>query len=42
MFKAFMCAAPMAFAKKKWWCEDDHDKDWEVFMPAIKGFNDKR
>ena len=41
MFKAFMVGAPMMFAEKKWWYEDDQDKDWEIFLPVIQSFNEK-
>jgi len=42
MFKAFCAGAAMVFAEKRWWYEDNRDKDWEIFMPVIESFNEKR
>jgi Transposase IS4 len=41
-FLAFQCAAPYAFAPKQYWFQDRNEKPWDIFMPALDNFNDKR
>ena len=41
-FKAFCSAAPFAWAEEKYWYEDSRDVPWEVFLPCLDSFNEKR
>jgi hypothetical protein len=39
---AFCSAAPYAWADEKYWYLPDHDTPWEMFLPCIFSFNDRR
>jgi len=41
-FKAFCSAAPFCWADERYWYEDVRDVPWEVFLPCLSGFNNKR
>jgi len=41
-FKAFLVAAPIAFAPKELWYEAKKDIPWAFFSPVVKGLNEKR
>lgn len=41
-FKAFQSAAPYAWCDKKCWFIDKRDKPWDVFMPCLSQYNEKR
>ena len=41
-FKAFCSAAPYAWCDKQFWYEDKRDKTWDIFLPMLNSFNDKR
>ena len=40
--KCFISAAPFIWADKEWWYADKRDLDWEVFMPTMDKWNNKR
>lgn len=42
MFKAFQSGAALMFCDKKWWYEDYRDRDWDIIMPCITSYNQKR
>ena len=42
MFKAFQSAAPYCFAEKNYWYLDKRDQPWEIFLPYLNSYNDKR
>ena len=42
IFKAFQCAAPYAFCEKEHWFIPDRDKSWDIFIPALEKYNDRR
>jgi hypothetical protein len=42
MFKAFQSGAALMFCDKKWWFEDVRDRDWDIAMPCIASYNEKR
>jgi hypothetical protein len=41
-FKAFCSAAPYAWADERYWYEDSRDVPWDVFLPCLDSFNEKR
>jgi len=41
-FKAFQSAAPYCFCDKKYWYIDKRDRPWDIFMPCLNSYNDKR
>jgi hypothetical protein len=41
-FKAFMSGDALMFCDRKVWFEDNRDKGWEIFMPCLRSFNQKR
>jgi hypothetical protein len=41
-FKAFCSTAPFCWFQEKYWYEDVHDVPWNVFLPCLATFNDKR
>jgi hypothetical protein len=41
-FKAFCSAAPFCWSEEKYWYEDVRDVPWDVFLPCLANFNDKR
>ena len=42
VFKAFQSAAPYCFSKERYWYMDSKDKPWDIFLPCLKSFNDRR
>jgi hypothetical protein len=42
IFKAFQYGAALMFCDKRWWYEDIRDRDWDIIMPCIASYNDKR
>jgi hypothetical protein len=42
LFKAFQSGAALMFCDKKWWFEDVRDRDWDIIMPCIASYNQKR
>ncbi|MGL5936847.1 MAG: hypothetical protein ACRCZI_14630, partial [Cetobacterium sp.] len=42
MFKAWQVAAPLMWSDKKFWYEESRNKTWDLFLPVIKAYNDKR
>ena len=42
VFKAFTCAAAFVFTNRKWWYADKRDRDWDIFIPVLESFNEKR
>ena len=40
--KAFLSAAPYMWADKKHWYQQYSEEQWEVFIPMLQDFNDKR
>jgi hypothetical protein len=41
-FKAFASAAPFCWSPEQYWYEDTRDVPWEVFLPSLAGYNNKR
>ena len=41
-FKAFQHAAPYCFCDKQYWYIDRQDRPWEIFLPCLNSFNDRR
>jgi len=41
-FKCFKAVCAFMWCDKKWWCEAKRDKHWEVFLPCLESFNNKR
>ena len=41
-FKAFCSAAPYCWSAEQYWYEDTRDIPWDVFLPCLAGFNEKR
>ncbi len=41
-FKAFCSAAPFCWSNERYWYEDSRDVPWDVFLPCLSSFNDKR
>jgi hypothetical protein len=41
-FKAFCSAAPFCWSEERYWYEDVRDVPWDVFLPCLVNFNDKR
>ena len=41
-FKCFASAAPYCWADKKDWFLDKRDTPWEVFLPCLASFNERR
>ena len=42
VFKCFCSAAPYLWAKKDYWFMDKRDKTWDIFIPCLQDFNEKR
>lgn len=42
LFKCFVSAAPFAWVKKEHWFVDKRDMGWDIFLPCLTSFNDKR
>jgi hypothetical protein len=42
MFKAFKSAAHFFWASKEYWFTDPHDLTWDVFLPCLSKFNERR
>ena len=42
VFKAWQNAAAYMFADKKYWYQDRRNMNWDVFLPVLDGFNNKR
>ena len=42
LFKCFISAAPFAWAKKEHWFVDKRDMGWDIILPCLTSFNDKR
>ncbi len=41
-FKASGSAAPFCWSDEQYWYKDVRDVPWEVFLPCLASFNDKR
>jgi hypothetical protein len=41
-FKCFCSAAPYCWSNERYWYEDSRDVPWDVFLPCLSCFNDKR
>ena len=41
-FKCFASAAPFCWADRKNWYTDKRDMPWEVFLPCLSSFNERR
>jgi hypothetical protein len=41
-FKAFEAAAPYCWCEKKCWYVDKRDRPWDIFLPCLNKFNEKR
>jgi len=41
-FKAFQAAAPFCWCEEKYWYSARDDLPWDVFMPCLQQFNEKR
>ena len=41
-FKAFQSAAPYCFCEQKYWYHDRRDRLWDVFLPCLNSFNQRR
>ncbi len=41
-FKAFASAAPFCWSPEQYWYEESRDVPWDVFLPCLKGYNEKR
>ena len=41
-FKCFMAGAPYLFCEEKYWFLDKRDRPWEIFLPCVKNYNEKR
>ena len=41
-FKAFQSAAPYCFCDKKFWYVDKRDRPWDIFLPCLNSYNEKR
>jgi hypothetical protein len=41
-FKAFQSAAPYCFCDKKYWHIDKRDRPWDIFLPCLNSYNEKR
>ena len=41
-FKAFQSGAALMFCEEEHWYVEKRDRPWDIFMPALQGFNDKR
>ena len=41
-FKAFMAAAPYCWCDEKYWYIDKRDRPWDIFLPIVTEFNNKR
>jgi hypothetical protein len=42
VFKAFLSAAPYCWCDKKHWYKPRDEKLWEIFLPCLDSFNEKR
>jgi Transposase IS4 len=42
MFKAWQAAAPLMWSHRKFWYEESRNKTWELFLPVVKAYNEKR
>ena len=41
-FKAFQSAAAFCFAEKKYWYIDKRDRPWDIFLPCLQNYNERR
>lgn len=41
-FKCFKAAAPYAFCDKSEWFKEKRDKSWDIFLPALSSYNERR
>ena len=41
-FKVFQSAAPYCFCDKKYWYVDKRDRPWDIFLPCLNSYNEKR
>ncbi len=41
-FKCFCSATPYCWSPEKYWYEEPRDVPWDVFLPCLASFNDKR
>ena len=41
-FKAFASVAAFCWSPEQYWNEDTRDVPWDVFLPCLAGYNDKR
>ena len=41
-FKCFMAGAPYLFCEEKHWCIDKRDRPWDIFLPCMNNYNEKR
>jgi hypothetical protein len=41
-FKAFCSAAPFCWSPEKYWYEDTRDVPWDIFLPCLASFIDRR
>ena len=42
VFKVFQHVAPYCFCHEKYWYLEDRNKPWDIFLPCLKSFNDRR
>ena len=42
VFKCFKAACAFMWCDKKWWCEAKRDRHWDIFLPCLESFNNKR
>ena len=41
-FKAFCSAAAYAWVDKKFWYLEKRDQPWDIFVPCLQSYNDRR
>ena len=41
-FKAFVAAAAYCWADRKFWYIDKRDRSWDIFLPCLKEYNERR
>ena len=41
-FKAFVAAAAYCWADRKFWYIDKRDRPWDIFLPCLKEYNERR
>ena len=41
-FKAFVSTATYCFAEKKWWYVDRRDRPWDIYLPCLSKYNERR